>query len=255
MKEVTMYIFRATILCLSVIGIGLFQACDENNDTPVDDVKKGDISGVVNLYDDGENRAEDNGMIVSVIGSNPMISDTTDIEGNFVLQGVRFGSHALEYRKEGYGTHKVFDVEHLEERDSTILAEIPQLGKISTTEILQLDALVTEDTVYISFTTEPGGTEAIPKHASVLFDATNTVDATKFSIGLKVSPIPFNPAIISIPIEQLITFGFEPGKELFVRVFGDSFHDNKYFDPDLDKDVLPNLNPKAAPEIAFILPE
>ena len=90
----------SVLLLLSISGALITSiSCKKEDECAYPDLTAADISGSVLLFDDAKNPMDKNGMLVSIVGSVPLISDTTDNDGNFTLKNVDFGNYTLSYSK------------------------------------------------------------------------------------------------------------------------------------------------------------
>jgi hypothetical protein len=191
-------------------------------------------------------------MTVKVEGTTPAISATTDANGDFTLSDVPFGTYTILYEKSGFGTFKKFDIEH--ENNATAILNTPSIGEISTTQITNLEANVSGNDIIISVTTNPAGSNGNTRYVRYFLSTDSNVSSenyTYFSPGL-VSQI--NPKEITLSNNDLTSAGFSTGETVFVKVYGDSFWSNEYNDPDLGRNVFPNLNMTSTNSVSFIVP-
>ena len=84
-------------------------SCSKDEDPATDPITKANITGSVNLYDEGTTQIDNSNMTVKVEGTTPAISATTDANGDFTLSDVPFGTYTILYEKSGFGTFKKFE--------------------------------------------------------------------------------------------------------------------------------------------------
>lgn len=229
-------------------------SCNGDDDPAPDPITTANIIGSVNLYDNGTNQIDNTGMTVKIDGSSPMVSATTDIDGNFTLADVPFGTYTLVYEKPGFGTFKKFEIEHTNAVSSTAIANSPSLGQMSTTQITNLETNLSGNDVIISVTTDPSGNSNNERYIRFFYSTSANVsdeNYTNYSEGL-ISQI--NPYEKTLTSSDLSNMGFSSGATVYVRVYGDSFWSNEYDDPDLGRRVFPNLNSASANAVSFIVP-
>lgn len=234
-----------------IILLGI-SSCSKDEDPTPDPITKANISGSVNLYDEGTTQIDNSNMTVKVEGTTPAISATTDANGDFTLSDVPFGTYTILYEKSGFGTFKKFDIEH--ENNATAILNTPSIGEISTTQITNLEANVSGNDIIISVTTNPAGSNGNTRYVRYFLSTDSNVSSenyTYFSPGL-VSQI--NPKEITLSNNDLTSAGFSTGETVFVKVYGDSFWSNEYNDPDLGRNVFPNLNMTSTNSVSFIVP-
>ena len=83
------------VLTLVILTIALATSCNKNkNEDPQPDILY-NISGSVNLYDEGVTQVDSDGMTVSIVDANPAKTGTTDVEGKFSLEEVEKLAAAL----------------------------------------------------------------------------------------------------------------------------------------------------------------
>jgi hypothetical protein len=109
-----------TIITIAVLGL---ISCKKDENPDPSPATKANITSSVNLYDEGTTKIDNSGMTVTVDGTSPSISATTDVDGNFTLMDVPFGTYTLLYEKSGYGTFKRFNAEHKD--GNTIIPDTP----------------------------------------------------------------------------------------------------------------------------------
>jgi|APHot6391423213_1040247.scaffolds.fasta_scaffold00238_4 hypothetical protein len=234
-----------------IILLGI-SSCSKDEVPTSDPITKANITGSVNLYDEGTTQIDNSNMTVKVEGTTPAISATTDANGDFTLEDVPFGTYTILYEKQGFGTFKKFDIEH--QNNATAISNTPSLGEISTTQITNLQANVSSNDIIISVTTNPAGSNGNTRYVRYFLSTDSNVsneNYTYFSLGL-VSQI--NPKEITLTNSDLTSAGFSTGQTVFVKVYGDSFWSNEYYDSDLGRNVFPNLNMTSTNSVSFIVP-
>lgn len=234
-----------------IILLGI-SSCSKDEDPTPDPITKANITGSVNLYDEGTTQIDNSNMTVKVEGTTPSISATTDANGDFILADVPFGTYTILYEKSGFGTFKKFDIEHV--NNATAILNTPSIGEISTTQITNLQANVSGNDIIISVTTNPAGSNGNTRYVRYFLSTDSNVsneNYTYFSPGL-VSQI--NPKEITLSNNDLTSAGFSTGETVFVKVYGDSFWSNEYDDLDLGRNVFPNLNMTSNNSVSFIVP-
>lgn len=240
------YLFLFSIILLVTLS------CTNDDDENFSSNEIGKITGNVNLYDEGTTQVDNSNMTVKVEGITSIISTTTIADGNFILQGVPYGTHVITYEKPGFGTFKKFGVEH--ENSSTPISNTPSLGEISSTEIMDVQTSTLDDVVVVSINTEPAGSLGNTRYVRYFLGVDSNVNKENylyFSPGF-VSQI--NPKEISVSKTDLLNAGFSTGDTVFIKVYGDSFWSNKYYNPTLDRYVFPNLNLSSVDPVSFIVP-
>ncbi len=219
---------------------------DSESTPPPTPAITGSIEGAVALYDQGMEEEPNDGMSVTAIFGSSEYTGQTDANGDYMIEDVPAGIYRLEFEKTGYGTFKLFDIDHnpSESTGSTIVAETPALGQISTTTIdslmvepdslnqqvgftIILDSLSTGETShYVRFFFQRGG-------------VVNPITADAFTDLILTDSDPFEITFTRANFESM---GFEPGETIRGQVYGDSFYSNSYFQENVDAWFFPNVN-------------
>ena len=244
---------KLLLLSGSFILILFSTSCSSTDDRPVA-ATAASISGSVILYNESTTMIDKSNMIVSVLGSTPLISTLTDSDGKFVLTNVPFGTYTLDYTKSGFGTYKKFGVVHGTNGQATSLPSIPSLGQVSTTSITGLTASTSANQVVLSITTNPAGSAANRRYVRYFLSTNPLVSATNYSYYSPVYISQINPFDKTISVTELLSAGFTSGQQVYVRAYGESAWDNAYDDPDLGRRIFPNLNAITVPATSFTVP-
>jgi hypothetical protein len=222
------------------------------NDTNDDAPDTANISGAVNLYDEGVNKTDQSGMSVRTDGTIPVYSAFTNAEGKFTLTDVPPGDYTLVFEKSGYGAFKKYSVKHT--ITGTILTETPSLGQKSTTQITNLSAENAGGEIVINVTTNPAGNTGNKRYIRFFYSALSTVSSGNYTFVSQGMVSQINPYKLSLSKSTLTGMGFASGSTVYVKVYGDSFWSNEYTDPQKNLKVFPNLNDVAANAVSFIVP-
>lgn len=234
-----------------LILIGL-SSCSTNEDPTPESVTKADITGSVNLYNEGTTPIDNSNMTVKAEGTTSTFTATTDSNGDYTLSDVPFGNYTIVYEKSGFGTYKKWDIENV--NNATPILNTPSLGEISTTQITFVEANASANDIILSVTTSPAGSNENTRYVRYFLSANSNVsneNYTYYSSGLVAQ---INPKEITLSNNDLTNAGFFSGDTVFVRVYGDSFWSNEYEDPDLGRKIFPNLNMTSINSISFVIP-
>jgi hypothetical protein len=238
---------------ISILLISLF-ACKRTSDPTPFPIVDGDIKGAVNLYDEGKTSLSNEGMTIAVEESVPFRSAISEASGEFLIQEVEFGTFTLACSKEGYGTYKLFNVEHANTGWTTTLNKVPDLGKRSSTAITELSAEIEGNNVRLTITTDPPATDQNRKYLRLFYDDQFNISNTNYDDFSDIIEIGVNPFEMILTNTNLNNAGYASGSTVFLRVYGESFYSNEYDDPDLGYRVFPNVNPNAAAAVSVVVP-
>ena len=236
---------------LVLIGSIVLSSCGgDDGDITQPTPTAGNISGEVNLYDEGTTEIDGSGMTIRLEGTSS--SATTDASGNFVLTDVPFGSYTLVFEKGGYGTFRSFDFEHRSE--ITFVVPNPSLGQSSTTSITDLTVSSDGTTVTVGATTDPEASIGNTRYVRFFFSTTSDVSSEDYDAVLETIQVQITPYNLNLTAASLEALGFTSGQTVYVRAYGESFWSNQYDDPDLGRTVFPNLNMTSAAAVSLEVP-
>ena len=239
-------------LTLGLIVLVGFTSCSKDEDQTTEPITKANIKGSVNLYDEGTTQIDNSGMTIKLEGTE--FSSTTDSQGDFTLSEVPFGSYTLVYEKSGFGTFKKFDLEHTNTGSSTVV-EAPSLGQKSTTSITNLTVSSNANfPVILGATTNPAGNQANTRYIRFFFSTDAAVSMDNYESVLETFPVNISPYNLNLSQASLDALDFPSGATVYVKCYGESFWGNSYSDPDLNRDIFPNLNPNSAAAVSFVVP-
>jgi hypothetical protein len=228
---------------------------EDNNPAPPAAPTNAPISGEVILYDEATLAVDKSGMTVSLDSTFPPYKSVTGADGKFFITLIPFGNRTLVFEKAGYGTYKLFNINHAYNNGvGTILTTIPSLGRISTTTVTGLAASVTSGIATISVTTNPAGSNTASKYIRIFLNSRTAVSNTNYQKVLEIAVAQANPFDKTFTKAELNTLGFASGTTVYVRAYGDSYHSNSYDDPVAGRTIFPNLNPATTAAASFIVP-
>ena len=223
---------------------------DSNNNTPL---TSGNITGSVDLFDEGVMQIDNSNMTVKIEGTQ--FSARTDANGNFTLTDVPFGTYILIYEKSGYGTFKKFNLEHTNTGSSTVITETPALGQISTTSITNL--ILSSSSSFpaiISATTNPEANNSNPRYIRYFFSTAPSVSNENYEDAIETFQVAISPYNFNLSQATIDALGYPSGTRVYVKCYGESYYGNNYADPNLGRDIFPNLNPTSAAAVSFVVP-
>ena len=246
-----MKISYLSFLLIALLG---FTACGGDDDGPITPPKtSANILGSVNLFDEGVTQIDNSNMTVKIEGTG--ISATTNTNGDFILSDVPFGTYTLIYEKSGYGVFKKFGIEHKNTGSSTVISESPSLGQKSTTSITNLAVTSSSNfPVVISASTDPPANNADQRYIRYFFSTEPTVSSENYENALETVQVAISPDNFNLSQAALDALGYTSGMTVYVKCYGESFYGNNYSDPNLGRDVFPNLNMTSADAVSFEVP-
>ena len=239
--------FKILMFILAIASVSC--SSDDSNNDPI---TKANITGSVNLYDEGTTLLDESNMLVKVVGTNPLITALTNSNGQFVLEDVPFGTYTIEYEKAQYGVFKKFNFSH--QGNANAITEIPSLGKTSSTEITDLLVNIVNGQVVFSITTSPAGNNSNRRYVRYFLSTSATVSNSNYMYHSPTFISQINPYQSTLTQTELINAGFTSGQTVYVKAYGDSYWSNEYFDVSLNKKVFPNLNTVSANAVSFVVP-
>lgn len=244
-------IFRNIGIAFIVFVIINFTYCKKKNEPTPDYGIKANITGSVSLFDEGSISLNNDSMIVSIWGSNPLISDTTDMDGLFVLRDVLYGSYSISFQKIGYGFHIMNNVVH--EKGETIVNKPVTLGQFSSTQISTISAKDSAGAIIIRITTLPDGNSTTPRHIRLFFHDNDMVNFENFTESISIQNTKTNPVEYRLNPHTLEDMGFISGQTVWVKSYGNSYYANEYIDPVKGLHIYPNLNLHSVAATSFVV--
>jgi hypothetical protein len=237
-------------ILMFILTLGLMSCSSDDSDNEV--ITKANITGSVNLYDEGTAQLDKSNMLVKVNGTNPLITALTNSNGQFVLEDVPFGTYTIEYEKEQYGNFKKFNVVH--QGGATAITATPSLGKLSSTEVTDLQVSVASNQVVLSITTNPAGNTSNRRYLRYFLSTNANVSNVNYMYYSATYVAQINPFQVTLSQTDLINAGFSSGQTVYVKAYGDSFWSNEYLDANLNKMIFPNLNMNVVNAVSFVVP-
>lgn len=247
-----------TVLLLTIISL----ACKKTA-TPVINTETGTITGTIYLYDDKTNRYQDaSGVTVTIIGMADK-QTTTSADGRFKLDNVPFDNYDLAFTKTGYGTHKIFGIEHFKQINSSVstntnLKRILSLGSVSGTSVESLEKTTVSDNNFngIAYLYSVKPTPAATNRAYVraFVGSKHNFSPLEYLGYSSLKGVINNNVTGTFSAEELYGMGLNKGDSVYVRLYGDAYYGNEYVDPVTGNTVFPNLNPIAPSAVGFIVP-
>ncbi|MCG9900503.1 MAG: carboxypeptidase regulatory-like domain-containing protein [Hydrotalea sp.] len=220
-------------------------------------VATGSIGGSLQTFDDKLTALSDAaGFTVTL--SNPAATNmttTTDATGRFSFSGVPYDSYELSFSKTGYGTYRIFGLSH-----DSASTQIPHfsVGRTSTTTVSSLSVSGStfqgESGVRFTYTVAPTPTTTNRAFVRYFLGTSNMVSPNNYTAVSDLINFTNLSAETGFTQRALISMGFTTGQTVWVRMYGDSWRSNDYFDPNLRTRVFPNLNSTSPAAISFVVP-
>ncbi|HEY9113532.1 MAG TPA: hypothetical protein VIN10_02455 [Bacteroidales bacterium] len=253
--------FVFSLLIVSVSVSVLLTACKpEPHPVTLPDYEKANLTGAVQLFDEGNEEQNPDKMFVTIEGNEFRTYAETEKDGNFILRNVPFyDNYILAYIKDGYGTFKIYNYNHEFTGTEGVLPGVPKLGMKSTTCVTSLvveqDTVRQDTSIRFNIGISYNATGTNPKYVRFLFHEINSVSDSTYSNYSPRITVKSNPASIDFTSSDFQTMGMQSGTTYFAIAYGDSFHTNEYFDFVTSKEVFPNLCAENAPSpVQIIVP-
>jgi hypothetical protein len=241
--------YRFIIYILLAFSIG-FAACNKDDEEPDPNRTEADIFGTVSLFDEFQAPLENDGMVVTIEKSDPLIADTTDIDGNYRFKNLPFGTFSLLFQKNGYGDH-VRVVNHVNSVEGATDIGVSFLGQESNTKIPDLNLDLGVTSVSILVTVDSVGTVDRPRYYRLFYSTDNAVSRSNYQVFSNRLIATASVGETFLSVGKIHEMGFQTGDTVYVKAYGESFYPNEYFDFLLGYIVFPNLNIVSAPEEFF----
>lgn len=232
-----------------LILLATLTSCDKDTDNQP--APTADLFGTVTLYDDRTTSVSPAGMTVTVDGLTA--SATTDATGRYNFTALPKDVYNLTFTKAGYGTFRLFGVNHNPSGASTQVGG-RTLGQISSTTVTALSVTpFGTDSLSLSVSISPAGTAAASRGVRFFFQNTASVSGTNYAGFSPVYTIRSGTGNVLIAKAALQAMGLSSGSTVHVIAYGDSYFSNDYDDPATGKTVFPNLNPTTVAAVSFTL--
>ncbi|MEI8074186.1 MAG: carboxypeptidase regulatory-like domain-containing protein [Bacteroidota bacterium] len=253
-----------------VIAATLLLGCAKNSDHHaiiVPDViqannTRGNIAGVIYLYDEDGIRMGDNGYVTVSI-DNSTVSTTTDASGKFQLDSIPAGTYDITYSRNGFGSGKIMGLYHAATNHATtMITKNESMAMNSTLAISNLVVQAFEPAVQqlgvngfhiVPVFDNPSGKE---KWVHLFFSDNSGVDASNFQAEtkIKVSGSAAQLNNYNLTTNWFEGLGFQKGQTIYVKAYGDSFLADAYTNPLTNQTVFPSLSTKPSNTVSFVIP-
>lgn len=253
-RNISIYLFATFFI------IFCFVSCskDEKVSVPI----SGNLSGTIQTFDDKITSTNDLAGVTITLTNFSNQTATTDAQGKFSFPNLTYDEYDLEVSKVGYGTLKIFGITHAYNASASVQGStfIPSItfGKKSTTTVTALavngNNIFGEPGVTFSFAITPVPTPASKAFVRYFLSTTSDVSSTKYMAASTVVNFSNLSAITGFSSSQLLGLGFTSGQTVYVKMYGESFITNEYYQPNLGYKIFPNLNLSSPAAVSFVVP-
>lgn len=175
--------------------------------------------------------SDHSGVKVTLEGTDPQISTTTDAAGKFSIVNLLSGTYHITFSKPGFQNRTIFSYQFLGGNVPTFFNETPYLSQISTTKVTSLLVYVTEENnpdtslysmIRLEFETEPPSTAEQTRKLIVFVGSGEQVNVNDYDY--KLSPGSTGAALIRI--DKLVS-----GAAYYAIAYPAPGLCNPYYDP------------------------
>lgn len=247
-------------LVVLLFGVSM-NSCSKKDSTPSVPTS-GNLFGTIQTWDDKTTSTNDMAGVTVTISNLANKSTTTDAQGKYTFANLPYDQYDLEISKTGYGTTKVFGITHSYDPAASSIGntQIPNIsfGKKSTTSVTALavsgNNVLGEPGVSFSYTVSPTPTPASRAFVRYFLSTAADVSPTKYLAASAVVNFSNGSAITGFSTSQLLGMGFTAGQTVYVKMYGESFVTNEYYQPNLGYKIFPNLNLTSPSAVSFVVP-
>ena len=248
----------------------LFISCGKNSDhhaiTVPDLIQgnntRGNIAGMILLYDEDGNRLSDNGLVTVSI-DNSTVSTTTDAKGKFQLDSIPAGTYDITYSREGFGSGKIMGLYHsATNHATTVITKNESMAMNSTLAISNVIVQAFDPAIQqlgvtgfhiVPVFENQTGTE---KWVHLFFSDNNGVSATNYQAETKIkaSGAANQMNNFNLTTAWFESLGFQKGQTIYLKAYGDSFLADEYTNPLTNQTIYPSLSQKPSSVVSFVIP-
>jgi hypothetical protein len=254
---------KPLVFLFAAISI-LFAGCSKTTENiPVQET--GIISGTIKIYDDKTNAFTNaSGVTVTIIGDQDKIA-VTAADGKFSIAGLPYDNYDLSFSKTGYGTFKIFGLEHQKQPNTpagavstTQISRVINLGAVSTSTITSLNAIDANFNgvpgIEYTYSIFPVPGSSNRGYTRAFLGKNKIISPNNYDAASEIKSVISNNAIGGFTAEDLYGLGFNSGDSVYVKIYGESFYSNEYTEPATGKRIFPNLNAISAEAVGFKVP-
>ena len=219
----------------------------------------GNIVGFVNSVDESGVQLSKAGVLVTVDGSTPAITATSDADGRFTLNNVRNGTYNLTFTRVGYSTFRRLGVGHVGGDQATFLGTAT-LSQVSSQTVSSFtNGAPSPTAVNVNLTVNsptPTTNFRVAFFASTLPNPTPATGTfvTSFTLGTGGGPINSYSTTLGINRASFNNVGFASGTTVYLAAFGSTSFFASYVDLATGRVVFPTFNTTSSPVITVVIP-
>ena len=225
----------------------------------------GSIVGFVSPVDENGNLSTTkSGIVVSIDGTNPAVTATTNADGRFELANVRNGTYNLTYTKAGLATYHRYGLGHVGGDQPTYLGTTT-ITPVSTIYASNLSPSYSTGSVTLYFTLNNPVAISTFRFAVLASNTSTFTSSSSFVTSGITSPsyysYPYTGTAtsttysISISKATLNSLGYNSGTPVYLAVVGSTSYYGSYSDPSTGRIVYPALNLTSPANTAVVVPQ
>lgn len=219
----------------------------------------GNLTGFVNAVDENGASIGKSGVVVSIDGTNPAVTATSDADGKYTFASLKNGTYNLTYLRSGLATFHRYGVGHVGGDQPTYLGTLT-LSQVSTQSVPSFTASANPTTGIVALSVTVTSPTPTTTFRYALFAATGTpVNATTGSLVFTSSIITTAPTTsytfqTSLTRASLNNLGFASGTTVNLAAYGSTASLASYSDPATGKFVYPALGTVSSPIATVVVP-
>ena len=227
--------------------IVFISSCTNNGTTAPP--SSGTLIGSVSLYDDfGYTIHELSGVLITIEGTKPQLSDTTNQYGQFQFDSLPTGTYNVIFSKAGFATYKKFGFSFTG-GDMPGYLEGVELSKPSSVVVTSISYDIV--TGYMKLTVDSTSQNKPNIYIRTFFSTDKNVSSTNYQstgIGQYQRSDPVRKILV-LPDSHV----FPSGTTVYMIAYGMSFFDLGYWDPSTNLTFFPALNPQGSNIVSFVM--
>lgn len=219
----------------------------------------GNIVGFVSPVDENGAALSKSGVIVSIDGTSPAVTATSNADGRFELTSVRNGTYNLTYTRSGLATFHRYGLGHVGGDQPTYLGTV-SLSQIATSSVTALSAtssLLNGTVTLVVTLTSPTPTTNF-RYALFASSTGPVASATGTLLFTSAATSAFSTTSYTFSTvlsrTTLTNAGFTVGSTVYLAAFGSTAVTAGYSDPATGRVLYPALSPAASPTVSVVVP-